>query len=352
MELLKSGDGGKQVSEIEILKYPYSLFFEIMQYIYTGKFKIVEENVQKVLLCADYYKLNDLRDACFDFMVKSLDKDSVTATLQKAKRGEFDFDASSLVTKCIQFMQKKADQVIKTQGFLDLDEETIIEFCKDDKLSVDELNLFEAVQKWGNYQIKKFNKNITLKEQLKNVLRHIRYPLMTPKELTHIARPTGLVPDDLYLQAMEYFALPSAFEDSKSPQFRERHKLFTGTTLLNSIQCNLLIKWLGTPRRSWKLAYKATKDGWSSYDFHRLMDGKGENIVVIQSTNGYIFGGYTPISWASSGSYSYDPKSFLFSLVNGTGKPVKMENNASNKNSIYRSSSYGPTYGGGHDICK
>src|SRR5690606_5344295 len=101
-------------------------------------------------------------------------------------------------------------------------------------------------------------------------------------------------------------------------QFRERHKLFTGTTLLNSIQCNLLIKWLGTPRRSWKLAYKATKDGWSSYDFHRLMDGKGENIVVIQSTNGYIFGGYTPISWASSGSYSYDPKSFLFSLVNGT----------------------------------
>ena len=53
----------------------------------------------------------------------------------------------------------------------------------------------------------------------------------------------------------------------------------------------------------------------------------------------------------SSNKYQYDSKAFLFSLVNKPGwAPVKLPQTGSNSNSIRFQSSYGPTFGGGHDI--
>ena len=55
-----------------------------------------------------------------------------------------------------------------------------------------------------------------------------------------------------------------------------------------------------------------------------------------------------------SGRYQYDSKAFLFSLVNKPGwAPVKLSQSgqySSNKYSILFYPSYGPTFGGGHDI--
>ena len=53
----------------------------------------------------------------------------------------------------------------------------------------------------------------------------------------------------------------------------------------------------------------------------------------------------------SSNKYQYDSKAFLFSLVNKPGwAPVKLPQTGSNSYSIRFQSSYGPTFGGGHDI--
>ena len=53
-----------------------------------------------------------------------------------------------------------------------------------------------------------------------------------------------------------------------------------------------------------------------------------------------------------SGSYKYCVESFLFSLVNPSGaEPTKMPlKGTANHNRIQRSSGYGPTFGGGHDL--
>ena len=57
-----------------------------------------------------------------------------------------------------------------------------------------------------------------------------------------------------------------------------------------------------------------------------------------------------------SNSYRYDSQAFLFSLVNKPGwGPVKLPqtglySSSSYGYSIYDGSSYGPTFGGGHDI--
>jgi len=94
--------------------------------------------------------------------------------------------------------------------------------------------------------------------------------------------------------------------------------------------------------------YVASKDGQSSSNFHSKCDGKGPTVVIVLTTTGNIFGGYTAISWASSGGYYKDVSSFLFRLRPGMRHyDVKA---GKETYAIYRHSSYGPTFGGGHDL--
>ena len=58
---------------------------------------------------------------------------------------------------------------------------------------------------------------------------------------------------------------------------------------------------------------------------------------------------------ASGDRYQYDSKAFLFSQVNKPGwAPVKLsqsgQSSSSRAHSIFFRSTYGPTFGGGHDI--
>ena len=61
-----------------------------------------------------------------------------------------------------------------------------------------------------------------------------------------------------------------------------------------------------------------------------------------------------PTGYSSCYGYRYDSQAFLFSLVNKPGwAPVKLPQTGPfsyNRYSIYDCSSYGPTFGGGHDI--
>jgi len=118
-----------------------------------------------------------------------------------------------------------------------------------------------------------------------------------------------------------------------------------------------LDKWLKPVTRQssyWNRCYQATVNGWSSYTFHSNCDGKGPTVTIIR-VGKYIFGGYTSVSWSYSCGYRYDSAAFLFSLVNKPGwQPLKLDQTGhysyQRSHSIYSCSSYGPTFGGGHDI--
>jgi len=94
--------------------------------------------------------------------------------------------------------------------------------------------------------------------------------------------------------------------------------------------------------------YVASKDGQSSSNFHSKCDGKGPTVVIVLTTSGNIFGGYSAASWASSSAYYKAETSFLFRLRPG----MRHYNLKKGKESyaMYRHSGYGPTFGGGHDL--
>jgi len=105
--------------------------------------------------------------------------------------------------------------------------------------------------------------------------------------------------------------------------------------------------WLGTPRH-WVLRYRGSRNGFGGAQFHALCNNVGPTVTIIRSSGGYLFGGYNPNSWASTSGYSTGGGSFIFTLTNPYGSPPTHFHNKSN--GPYNHPTYGPSWGGGHDL--
>jgi hypothetical protein len=99
-----------------------------------------------------------------------------------------------------------------------------------------------------------------------------------------------------------------------------------------------------------KLVYRASRDGFAAYSFHSKCDGISNTVTIIKTTSNSVFGGFTSATWTSYGYWTYDPNAFIFSLRR-SGISNKERLNVTNPYyAIYGHYSYGPTFGGGHDI--
>jgi len=105
----------------------------------------------------------------------------------------------------------------------------------------------------------------------------------------------------------------------------------------------------GFENKLFSLLWRGSRDGFDAETFHRLCDGKANTVTVIKNTSGFIFGGSTAIPWSSSDDYKEDSTAFLFSLTNPSNIPLKLKV-ISPENAVYHSSTYGPTFGSGHDL--
>jgi len=105
----------------------------------------------------------------------------------------------------------------------------------------------------------------------------------------------------------------------------------------------------GFQTKAFSLLWRGTRDGFAASTFHSLCNNKGSTLTVFKTTSGYIAGGYASVSWTSYGSYVVDSNAFLFTLKNPNNMPLKLAISGSG-NALYDGTSYGPTFGGGHDM--
>jgi len=146
------------------------------------------------------------------------------------------------------------------------------------------------------------------------------------------------------LDDVEYFELP------------EELKLYLTYTAVDGMglwlsELNFLNKELKkVGRKMGGLLYQNTLDGDSVSNFHSRCDGKGATVVIYESVNGNVFGGYTSRSWSnpSSGNYYASSGSFLFRLRPSMER-YDLKSGRENY-AVYLRKTYGPTFGGGHEI--
>ena len=107
------------------------------------------------------------------------------------------------------------------------------------------------------------------------------------------------------------------------------------------------------------MIYSAKNDGDAANTFHKLCDNVGPTLVIVETVDGKILGGYTKEDWGVSNglknnknnwggltnNYKVDENAFIFSLEKRQKAELIQKNY-----SIYCNSTSGPTFGGGHDL--
>ena len=63
----------------------------------------------------------------------------------------------------------------------------------------------------------------------------------------------------------------------------------------------ILQEWCGD--YNWRLIFRASDNDYLAKSFHRCCDGRKPTLIVIKSSGGWIFGGYTTQSWRGRGIY-------------------------------------------------
>jgi hypothetical protein len=119
------------------------------------------------------------------------------------------------------------------------------------------------------------------------------------------------------------------------------------SNILDSVEFLSLMDLIGFERGSkWRLIYRATTDSFGSDKFHLKCDNIPNTLIIINTVNSYVFGGFSSEAWDESGQYKDDPKSFLFSFINPDNKPLKLNYIGTGK-AMYCHANNGPTFGAG-----
>jgi hypothetical protein len=325
--------------EYTIKNVPLEHVEYLLEYMYCGIYRLEQENLDKLMPDFDAFGLERLLKRGVESMLTETNVQTVIPLLIKAHKKEFKFDSSPVIEGAIRFMEDNCYDVILEDSWSKLPEEILIQLLMSSRLVVDEVDLFDAVLKWGKANDK---------TKIPGLMEYIRFPQMTTDDLKKTVKSSGYCPTKVYDEAIDFNTSPDKYSDRKEFQFQQRAQLLVGSKIVNASQSMQILKFINDKKKKWTLAYQATKDGFGTNHFHSKVDSFQESIVIIQSTNKNIFGAYCADTWLGSG-YSNNPKTFLFSLVNSANTPqVLTSKNQSNEQ--YRYNSYGPTFGSGHDL--
>ena len=79
-------------------------------------------------------------------------------------------------------------------------------------------------------------------------------------------------------------------------------ELLPDTQIVSQQYDSYLREWVGDYK--WKLLYRASEHKYTAKSFHKYCDDKGPTLIIIKSSEGWIFGGYTTQSWSGWGIYN------------------------------------------------
>ena len=110
----------------------------------------------------------------------------------------------------------------------------------------------------------------------------------------------------------------------------------------------LIKKWLRSSgyNAQLRLLYRGSRDGFNANIFHTKCDEYGATLTFAKAASGKVFGGFSDQSWQAINDYKTSSDCWLFSMNHKEIYPVKNNNNQA----IAAYSTYGPTFGGGHDL--
>ena len=159
---------------------------------------------------------------------------------------------------------------------------------------------------------KEFYINVPLKEKsLKNEIDSIiPYIISLNDKIIQLENKFN----DIEKKINELYSIKNEYNKLKQQQINQENYLFKNSNNIKKEEEEMILSWFEKKPVKFNLLMDTKKDGDSISTFYSKCGKKCPIILFIKTTNGYRFGGFTTQLWPTSGNYTKDDKSFVFSL--------------------------------------
>uniref|UniRef100_A0A8C6YA44 BTB/POZ domain-containing protein 9 n=1 Tax=Naja naja TaxID=35670 RepID=A0A8C6YA44_NAJNA len=180
-------------AEIPLHDTTAEAFTMLLKYIYTGRATLRDEK-EEVLLdflsLAHKYGFPELEDSTSEYLCTILNIQNVCMTYDVANL----YSLPKLTCMCFIFMDRNAQEVLSSEGFLSLSKPALLSIVLRDSFAAPEKDIFQALMNWCKHNPK---------ENHAEIMKAVRLPLMSLTELLNVVRPSGLLSPDAILDAIK-----------------------------------------------------------------------------------------------------------------------------------------------------
>ncbi|XP_060610064.2 BTB/POZ domain-containing protein 9 isoform X1 [Anolis sagrei] len=180
-------------AEIPLQDTTAEAFTMLLKYIYTGRATLRDEK-EEVLLdflsLAHKYGFPELEDSTSEYLCTILNIQNVCMTYDVASL----YLLPKLTCMCCMFMDRNAQEVLSSEGFLSLSKPALLSIVLRDSFAAPEKDIFQALMNWCKHNPK---------ESHAEIMHAVRLPLMSLTELLNVVRPSGLLSPDAILDAIK-----------------------------------------------------------------------------------------------------------------------------------------------------
>ncbi|XP_028394935.1 BTB/POZ domain-containing protein 6-like [Dendronephthya gigantea] len=177
---------------------------EFLTFLYTDECNLTSTNIVSVMYLAKKYTVPSLVNKCSKELSSVLEPTEALSILEEAMQ----YDQMELVEECWEVIESFPNKVIKSAGFSSIRHATLVSLLKRKNLQIPEIELFQAVLKWADYQCAKNNLDQT-PESRRNVIgdaiHEIRFLAMTQEEFAQIVSPSRLLSTNEMVHIYEKF---------------------------------------------------------------------------------------------------------------------------------------------------
>ncbi|CAH3110138.1 unnamed protein product [Pocillopora meandrina] len=190
---------------IELPDCEYESLLELFRYIYSDEVALNGSNVMRVLYLAKKYMVPSLAEECSKYLLKNLDPSNVFSILPSIQK----YQEKDLVEQCWKLIDEKTKEALRTDEFATIQRSLLNEVIIRDNLSVDEIDLFKAVDLWATKECERQGieahgdtKRRILGEQ---IVKAIRFPTMKEADFAGAVLDSDILTKHEIISIFKYF---------------------------------------------------------------------------------------------------------------------------------------------------
>ena len=180
------GEMAETSGTIQLPDCDYESLLELFRFLYSDEVNLSGSNVMQVLYLAKKYLVPSLADKCTEYLQEHLEASNVFSVLPQAQK----FEDKDLEERCWEVIEAQTENALTSEEFVTLERSLVESVVKRESLSVKEVDLFKAVDRWATKEVER--QGLTLDGVVKRrilgeeTVKAIRFPVMSQKEFASV----------------------------------------------------------------------------------------------------------------------------------------------------------------------